>query len=86
METRWPPPPLGLGTPLNLAVVSTETRALLGCSWWLVPAFGLAIPLAMLGIDHAFFGGVSLERVRDLGSQPLGVRVLAVLYSGVTES
>jgi len=39
----------------------------------------------MLVIDHVLFAGVSLQRVRDLGSQPLGFRILVVLYSGVTE-
>ena len=39
----------------------------------------------MLAIDHALFGGASLQRVRDLGAQPIGFRILVVLYSGVTE-
>lgn len=85
MTIRWPPRPLGLGTPLNLAAVSPETRALLDRSWWLVPVLGLATPLLMLGLDRLLFEGASLQRVRDLGSQPLGFRILVVLYSGVTE-
>ena len=39
----------------------------------------------MLAIDQVIFAGVSLQRVRDLGSQPLGFRLLVVLYSGITE-
>jgi len=85
MKIRWPPPSLGLGTPLNLASASPEARALVGRSWWLVPVLGLATPFLMLVIDHVLFAGVSLQRVRDLGSQPLGFRILVVLYSGVTE-
>ena len=85
MKIAWPPRPLGLGTPLNLATLSPETRTLLGRSWWLIPVLGLATPLLMLGIDQVLFGGASLQRVRDLGSQPLGFRLLVVLYSGVTE-
>jgi len=85
MKIRWPPPPLGLGTPLNLAAVSPQTRAFLGRSWWLVPVLGVATPFLMLAIDQALFGGASLQRVRDLGSQPLWFRTLVVLYSGMTE-
>ena len=47
--------------------------------------FGVVTPLLMLAIDHLWFEGVSLQRVRDLGSRPLGFRVLVVFYSGVTE-
>ncbi len=47
--------------------------------------FGLVTSFLMLAIDQVSFGGVSLERVRDLGSQPLGFRALVVLYSGVSE-
>jgi len=85
MAIRWPPTPLGLGRPLNLASSSPETRTLLRRSWWLVPVLGLVTPLLMLAIDHVLFGGASLQRVRDLGSEPLAFRLLVVLYSGVTE-
>lgn len=85
MKIRWPPPPLGLGTLLNLAAVSPETWTLFRRSWWLVPVLGIATPFFMLAIDHLLFEGVSLQRVRELGSQPLGFRILVVIYSGVTE-
>jgi len=85
MKIRWPPPPLGLGTPLNLAFLSAESRLLLRRSWWLVPVLGLLTPLLMLTIDHVLFGGASLSRVRELGSEPLVFRLLVVVYSGVTE-
>lgn len=39
----------------------------------------------MLAVDHAFFSGESLTRVRELGSQSLPFRLLVVAYSGVTE-
>ena len=84
-RSSWPPHPLGLGTPFNLASSSRETRSLLRRSWWLLPVLGLVTPLLMLAIDHVLFGGVSLQRVRDLGAQPLAYRLLVVLYSGVTE-
>jgi membrane protease YdiL (CAAX protease family) len=85
MKIRWPPPPLGLGTPLNLAVSSAESRALVRRSWWLIPVLGLLTPFMMLTIDHVLFGGASLDRVRQLGSDPLSFRLLVVVYSGVTE-
>lgn len=85
MTIRWPPAPLGLGTPLNLTASSPETRALLGRSWWLVLGFGLVTPMLMLAIDQVLFAGASLQRVRDLGSEPLAFRLLVVVYSGVTE-
>lgn len=84
MKILWPPPPLGLGTSLNLASSSPQTRSLFR-SWWLVPVLGLATPLLMLAIDQTFFGGVSLRRIRDLGSEPLAFRLVVVVYSGVTE-
>jgi hypothetical protein len=85
MPIRWPPTPLGLGKPLNLASSSPETRDQLWRYWWLVPVLGLVTPLIMLSIDFVLFSGVSLQRVRDLGSEPLGFRMLVVVYSGITE-
>ena len=85
MPIRWPPTPLGLGKPLNLASSSPETRGQLWRYSWLVPVLGLVTPLIMLSIDFALFSGVSLQRVRDLGSEPLGFRMLVVVYSGITE-
>lgn len=85
MKLAWPPPPLGLGTPLNLAFPSARTRPLLRRSWWLAPVLGLVTPVLMLTIDHVLFDGVSRQRVRDLGSQPLLFRLVVVVYSGVTE-
>jgi membrane protease YdiL (CAAX protease family) len=85
MKIRWPPSPLGLGTPFNLALCSSESRALMRRFWWLVPVLGVLTSFVMLAVDHVFFGGVSLQRVRELGSAPLALRLLIVVYSGVTE-
>ena len=85
MKIAWPPPPLGLGTVLNLAYFSHETRRNLRRSWWLVAVVGVVTPFLMLAIDQMLFGGSSLQRVHDLGSEPLTFRLLVVLYSGVTE-
>jgi hypothetical protein len=85
MKLRWPPAPLGIGTPLNLALAASSTRALLLRVWWLPLVTGLLVPLLMLLVDQLLFAGASLERVRDLGSQPLPIRLLIVVYSGVTE-
>jgi membrane protease YdiL (CAAX protease family) len=85
MIIRWPPAPLGLGRPLNLACSSSDTQVLLRRSLWLAPVLGVAIPLLMLETDRMLFGGVSLQRVRDLGSEPLVFRLLLIVYSGLTE-
>ncbi len=85
MRRRWPPAPLGLGTPLNLALASPETRPLLRRSAGLVLAAGVLLPVLMLGLDGLLFAGASLERVRELGSRPAGWIVLVVVYSGVGE-
>jgi hypothetical protein len=39
----------------------------------------------MLGLDQVFFAGSSLERIRVLGAEPIGLRILILLYSAVTE-
>ena len=85
MKISWPPAPIGLGTPLNLAYLSSETFAAFKRSWWMIPIAGITTPLLMLAIDHIFFEGSSLQRVLALGSEPLGFRVLVVFYSGITE-
>jgi membrane protease YdiL (CAAX protease family) len=85
MKLRWPPSPLGLGTPLNLALAAPNTRSMLLQAWWLPALLGVVVPGLMLVVDHALFAGASLQRVRELGSQPLPFRLLIVVYSGVTE-
>lgn len=85
MKLRWPPPPLGLGTPLNLAALSSDAKSKAIESWWWVPVLGLATPAAMLGIDGLFFAGASLERIRELGGEPIGYRIVVLLYSAVAE-
>lgn len=85
MKVRWPPQPLGLGTPLNLATLSVDTRPLLMRSWWIILVLGFMVPLLMLLIDQLLFAGISFTRVRELGSEPLPMRLLIVVYSAVTE-
>ena len=41
--------------------------------------------MVRLLIDHLFFAGASLERIREVGSAPLTTRLLIVPYSGVME-
>jgi membrane protease YdiL (CAAX protease family) len=43
------------------------------------------MPFLMLGVDHIFFAGASLRRVRQLGSEPLVFRLLIAVYSSLTE-
>jgi membrane protease YdiL (CAAX protease family) len=80
MRQLWPPPPLGLGTPLNLA---------LGRGW--KPSLGLAVaagvvtPPLILLLDRLLFAGVSMERVRAFVAQPLSTRIAIVSYAGIVE-
>ena len=80
MKQLWPPPPLGLGTPLNLA---------LGRAWkpslGLAVAAGVATPPLILVLDRLLFAGVSMERVRAFVAQPLATRIAIVSYAGITE-
>lgn len=85
MRIRWPPSSLGLGTPLNLAALSPETRVIAKRSWWWVIVLAILTPALMLGLDQVFFAGSSLERIRVLGAEPIGIRILILLYSAVTE-
>jgi len=85
MKLSWPPSRLGLGTPLNLALMSSGARANAKRDWWLPIVLGVALPLVMLGLDQLFFAGSSLERVRELGSEPLTLRLLIVPYSAIRE-
>lgn len=46
---------------------------------------GVVVPLIMLAVDQVLFAGASRLRVRELGAQPLPIRLLIVVYSAVTE-
>lgn len=82
---RWPPPGLGLGTPLNLALLSDKARAGFGRTLWLSTLLGLSTATAILALDQALFEGVSLERIRAVGAVSLAVRGGIILYSSVAE-
>lgn len=86
MRVRWPPSPLGLGTPLNLAVLAPETRSDFTRRWWRALALGLVAALVVMGLDAVLFGGLTVQRLPELGSDPpLGSRVLVVLVGSVGE-
>lgn len=82
---RWPPRPLGLGTPLNLALASPSTRALVSRNWWLPLVGGVTASIAVLLVDQLLFAGASLGRVQEIGSQPLSTRVGIMIFSAVEE-
>ncbi len=82
---RWPPAGLGLGTPLNLALLSDKARAGFGRTLWLSTLLGLSTATAILALDQALFEGVSLERIRAVGAVSLAVRGGIILYSSVAE-
>ncbi len=86
MRPVWPPRPVGLGTPLNLAAYSREARPLLGRRWWMAPGVGVALALLAAGVDVVFFRGVSMRDLPALGAHPsLGARVLIVLFGTLFE-
>ena len=66
----WPLRPLGLGTPLNLALASPSTRSLVLRNWRLPLVAGVTASIAVLLVDQLLFAGASLGRVREIGSQP----------------
>jgi len=76
----WPPPPLGFGTPLNLALGRGWKRSL-----GLAIAAGVALPPLILLLDRLLFAGVSMERVRAFVAQPLATRIAIVSYAGIAE-
>lgn len=84
-KVRWPPRGLGLGTPLNSALAAADTRHAFWRSLWLYLLAGVAFAIAVMGLDQLLFSGVSVQRVRALGAEPVLVRSLIVLYSAVTE-
>jgi len=85
IQFRWPPPPLGLGTPLNLALASPCTRSLLLRNWWLPLVAGVTASIAVFLVDQALLAGASLGRVREIGSQPLSTRLVIMVFSAVEE-
>lgn len=77
MKIRWPPHPLGLGTPLNLATVSRGTRPLFTRGWWMAPVLGLAAGLLLVAMDLVFFAGETVRRLPALDAHPsVGMRLL----------
>jgi membrane protease YdiL (CAAX protease family) len=82
---RWPPRGLGLGTPLNSALASPETRRGFGRVLWQSAALGVATAAAVLVLDQLLFAGVSLGRLRTLGAYSLTYRLGVVASAAVFE-
>jgi membrane protease YdiL (CAAX protease family) len=80
LKQLWPPPPLGFGTPLNLA---------LGRGWkpslGMAVAAGVATPPLILLVDRLLFAGVSMERLRAFAAQPLADKLQIVASAGLIE-
>jgi hypothetical protein len=86
VKVRWPPHPLGLGTPFNLALLSPETRTRLVSSLWWAPVLGLITALAMMAADQALFGGVTMSQTPLLSEHPpVGNRVLVAVLGSLFE-
>ena len=82
---HWPINGLGLGTPANLACLSPTKRPRLGSTILIAAVIGVAMALVVLGLDHLFFSGESLVRIRAIGAAPLALRFGAVVYSSISE-
>jgi membrane protease YdiL (CAAX protease family) len=86
VRLRWPPPPLGLGAPLNLVTLSRELRPRFQAQWWLAPVLGLAAGLTVIGIDALFFGGETARRTPSLSEHPsLLARILISIVGSIGE-
>lgn len=89
MKIRWPPPPLGLGTPLNLGFMAPEMRPALRRWLGLAPLLVVAVSLLAAAIDLLFFRGVTIQRLPDLGSDArvsaIALRLLVSVYGSVLE-
>jgi membrane protease YdiL (CAAX protease family) len=85
MASRWPPRPIGLGAPFNIAFASRDTRDLLG-PWWLVAACGAGTFALLAAIDFVAFGGETLRHIPGIGqSPPLDARLLVIFVGPVLE-
>lgn len=82
---HWPINGLGLGTLANLAFLSPTQRPRLGRTLLTSAVIGLATVLVVLGLDHLFFGGDSLVRIRAIGTMPLALRLGVCAYSSIAE-
>jgi hypothetical protein len=86
VRAHWPPRALGIGPPLNLALLSATTRPLARRSWWLPPVVGLTTALAMMAADHALFGGVTMRATPGLNEHPpIGNRILVAIIGSLGE-
>ncbi len=86
MKWHWPPRPLGLGTPLNLAALSPEMRTL-GLRWWgEALGTGLLTVLLIVTVDALFFGGVTVGKLPPLEDHPpLTSRLLVAVLGAALE-
>lgn len=88
MTLLWPPRPIGLGTPLNLASMAPELRPVLRRWAALAPLLGAMIVIVVTGIDLLFFGGVTVRRMAEGAGgthPPVVTRVLISVYGSVLE-
>jgi membrane protease YdiL (CAAX protease family) len=82
MRYHWPPRPLGLGPPLNLATPSPERRARLGRYALQTVAFAVAAAVVVALVDQLFFGGETARRNPALDAHPTPPARVAVSFVG----
>jgi membrane protease YdiL (CAAX protease family) len=86
MKIHWPPPPLGLGPPLNFVTLSREHRAGFGRRALQSVALGLLGAIVVAAIDHVFFAGGTAAVVPPLDAHPTpAARVIIPFIGGFLE-
>ena len=84
-QLRWPPRGLGLGTPLNSALVSAQGRVRFAKVLWSYVVVGIGTAGAMVVLDRVLFAGVSRQRIQALGALSPLARSEIILFSAITE-
>src|SRR5437868_13355727 len=82
---HWPPFGLGLDTPANLGLLSTDRRRRFLPTALLATAAGVLTALVLAVLDQLLFAGASVQRVRELGRLSWPQRAEIVVFSAATE-
>lgn len=82
MKIQWPPQPLGLDTPFNILMLSSENRTRIYHSLKLGLLFGLVASLLILGVDWLFFSSETVQRLPELGTHPPILSRILIIFAG----
>lgn len=82
MRLVWPPRPLGLGPPLNLATLSPAHRATLGRRGAQSIALAVAAAIVVAVVDQLVFDGATARRTPALHAHPTPAARVAITFVG----